>query len=148
MIDNFSTNGLLWFSWFIKGTGDIADFYVSIKDIDNKITIKEYHIPYDQRTFNISLNNIYSNNMEICLLSKDSRGKINKWNKHQCFVLHNEWKILNKKCYRNSGRYCDIYNYKSKAFTELKTNRASYIYGKKIVWLLIVSNYILYNFVN
>lgn len=134
----FSTKGLLWLSWFVKGKGDIADFYISVKDIDDRNTIKEFHIPYDQRTFNISLNNINSNNIEVCLLSKDSKGKINKWDKHQCFVLRSEWKVLNKKCYRSSGRHCDIFNYKSNSFVKLQSNEANKIYHVKFIVLLIV----------
>uniref|UniRef100_A0A336JWN3 CSON011490 protein n=1 Tax=Culicoides sonorensis TaxID=179676 RepID=A0A336JWN3_CULSO len=118
------TKGLLWLSWFIKGKGDIADFYLSLKDVDRKLSIQEFHIPYDQRTFNISLNNIRANNIEVCLLSKDSKGNINKWLKNQCFVMHSEWKTLNKKCYRNFARSCDIYNPKTKTFSKLKSNKA------------------------
>lgn len=91
-----------------------------------KQTLQEHHIPYTMRMFSASLSNIKADNIEVCMLTKDSKGTIKKWFQSQCFTLSSEWKSLNKKCNKSLKRNCDIFDAKTNQFiTSVTTNYAN-----------------------
>lgn len=68
---------------------DIAGFYVVIRNAHNRILL-EHHLPYDRRIDDIigsEICNSNCNNLELCVLSKNSHGSINNWFDAQCVYL-------------------------------------------------------------
>lgn len=148
----FSSRDFLWLSWFVHGSDDIADFYISVKNRDNSRTVQEYHLHYNKRVFNISANALQNHdNLEICLFAKDSRGTIKKYFKSQCFNLNSDWKNINRKCKSNLKKYCDIYDQKTNQFAEMVTNGGAKLYtnfvqNNFITGIFIIFSLKLFNF--
>lgn len=78
---------------------DIAGFYVVVRDQSNKILV-ERHVSYEVRRDSINGDQICDNdcnNLEICILSKNSYGSINGWFDSQCKKLPKNFKTSNRK---------------------------------------------------
>lgn len=78
---------------------DIAGFYVVIRDAHSQILL-EHQISYEKRYDLIVGHEICDTdcmNLELCILTKDSYGKINGWFDYQCKYLPNNLENLKKK---------------------------------------------------
>lgn len=95
----FSLQGNMSIAWTVPSQNkDIAGFYIVIRDHESKILI-EHHVSYEVRKDYINENEICTNdcnNIEICILSKDSFGSINGWFDSQCKYVPNFNFIRNK----------------------------------------------------
>lgn len=99
---------------------------MSIKNRDDGKTVQEYQLEYNKRFFNVSSKTLKNyDNLEICLLAKNSQGAIKNYFKNQCFNLSSNWKDINKKCKINIKRFCDVYDSKTKLFSGIATTSAS-----------------------
>lgn len=131
----------MWLSWYVSSAGDIADFYVSVKDRDSRQTIQEYHLGYGKRVFNISADAMQNrDNLEICLLAKDSRGKIKKYFNDQCFNMNNDWKNINRKCKSNLKKFCDIFDPKTNRFVDMVSNGSKSVMESNSTNVLLIFN--------
>lgn len=87
-----SFQGTMSFAWTVPSQNkDIAGFYIVIRDHRSKILI-EHHVSYEVRRDNINESDICNDdcdNLEICILSKDSFGSINGWFDSQCKYVPN-----------------------------------------------------------
>lgn len=93
---------------------DIAGFHVSIRNSKNQIIV-EHHIPYDYRSDHINGTEICQVNcqhLELCVLSKNSHGSINRWYDKQCINLPNNIEYIQGK-YTRSEQIFVIYSIRS-----------------------------------
>lgn len=102
-----SARGNLSIWWTLVNLNkDIAGFYVVIRNGKNEILV-EHHIPYENRIDKIEGKNVCQNNcqnLELCVMSKDSRGSINEWFDSQCIYLPDDLKDIQEKYTVNYDR--------------------------------------------
>lgn len=95
---------------------DIAGFHVSIRNSNNKIIV-EHHIPYNHRSDYIKGTEIClenCNQLELCVLSKNSHGSINRWFDNQCMNLPNNFEYIQGKYGPQNEQIYVIYTIRAK----------------------------------
>lgn len=139
-----SFQGNLSISWSVlQPIEDIAGFHVSIRNRSNQI-IMEHHIPYDYRTDSIIWDEICHGNcpnLELCVLSKNSHGLINRWFDTQCIYLPNDLlQIREKYTYNNNQKYV-IYSARTQSIDKINwgsSNSASFFNISRQIQILIL----------
>lgn len=110
---SYSAKGNLSISWSVlQPNKDIAGFHVSVRNSINQIVV-EHHVPYDRRTDSIAGNEIcqgYCKNLELCVLSKNSHGSINRWFDSQCLYLPNDLEQIRGIYTQNSNQIYYIHS--------------------------------------
>lgn len=95
---------------------DIAGFHVSIRNSNNQIIV-EHHIPYDHRSDYIKGTEICQqncNHLQLCVLSKNSHGSINRWFDNQCIDLPNNFEYIQGKYVPQNEQIYVIYSIRTK----------------------------------
>lgn len=85
----------IWWS-LVQRNKDIAGFYIAIRNSRNEILV-EHHVPYESRIDNIVGSNICQQNcqnLELCIISKNSAGSVNGWFDSQCINLPDDFKSI------------------------------------------------------
>ncbi len=85
-----STRGKLYIQWYVTSPNkDIADFYIIVRNKDNTILFEKF-LAYDERSFEITEGELpknFNDQIEVCVLAKNSDGVIRSWFNSQCFDL-------------------------------------------------------------
>lgn len=119
-----SFQGNMSFAWTVPSQNkDIAGFYIVVRDHRSKILI-EHHVSYEVRKDSINENDLCNDdcdNLEICILSKDSFGSINGWFDSQCKYVPNLNSIKKKFNYKKNQPFV-IYSQRAQ-----RTNSATLV---------------------
>lgn len=96
-----SYKGNLTVRWILNNLKrDIGGFYLTVRDQDSKILVEHHHL-YDKRIDQIDGQSICDGrscrNLELCVLSKNSRGTISGWFDSQCVYLPNDFDSVRRR---------------------------------------------------
>lgn len=118
MSSALSTKGKLFIQWYVTSPNkDIADFYVNIRNKENKILFENF-LAYDERSIEIleeELPKNFNNHIEVCVLAKDSHGVIRSWFNSQCFDLTDNFQSIVRKFNKNYNYEYSIVSPKKKS---------------------------------
>lgn len=113
----FSSRGNLSIWWsLLMPNKDIAGFYIIIRNDKNEILV-EHHIPYESRIDNIKGADICQKNcqnLELCVMTKNSHGSINEWFDSQCIYLPNNLESIQDKYTTHNDRIYVIHSMRRK----------------------------------
>lgn len=107
-----------------------------IRDQNSKILV-EHHLSYELRNDYISgyeICNTECNNLELCILTKNSNGSINGWFDSQCSFLPNNFEFIRKK-YSDHRQTFIIYSQRLQAKSSATLYIADYKYLIIIIFL-------------
>ena len=109
----FSTKNTLIVQFYVSSiTKDIADFYLHLKDAGNKNLI-EKNLAYDTRITSIAGSELdainFSDNVQLCILAKNSDGIILGWFESQCIKLPSSFNAIMKKFNKRPATFFKIF---------------------------------------
>lgn len=92
----FFARGYLIIKWYVSSTGNVGDFYMSVRDsennvvFDNTISYDTRYIQIDGKTLMKALNE--KQKLNICLFAKSTEGIISGWFESQCINLNRDFR--------------------------------------------------------
>ncbi|KAF4522691.1 hypothetical protein B566_EDAN012708 [Ephemera danica] len=73
-------------TWYVSTRQDVGDFQIIVRDKDTQDTILEREVPYTARSDTLPPLP-RKQNLQLCLLARDSQGNVRVWRDNQCITL-------------------------------------------------------------
>ncbi|KAK0094348.1 hypothetical protein PV326_011160 [Microctonus aethiopoides] len=83
-------------TWYVTSRGDIADFYIVVREVGGSRAVIEKDLVYRERSFKIRNLPESTSKYELCVLARDSIGNVKHFRNSQCQVLNKQPIIYSK----------------------------------------------------